>query len=117
MAHGGIFYAYLASDASKEKAARKSLLEEIRELQNVGIQEKDVERAKAYYAGSNRIRLQTNSARTARHADNYLYGLGLDFDDKTLRAIEKLTVDDLRAVAEKYLAHDHYIDATLRGTQ
>jgi predicted Zn-dependent peptidase len=49
------------------------------------------------------------------HADNHFYGLGLDFTERSAKAIAALTGEDLRNVAKKYLAHDHYVAATLKG--
>jgi zinc protease len=115
MADAGFFFAYLASDADKEEAARKALLHEIQRLQSDGVDEETVAKAQASYAGSNRIGLQTNAARAGVHADNHFYGLGLDFTERSAKAIAALTGEDLRNVAKKYLAHDHYVAATLKG--
>ncbi len=115
MAEAGYFFSYLATDADKEERARASLQHEILRLAGQGITDDDVERAKAYFAGSTRIAQQTNSSRARSHADHYFYGVGLDFLERTLAAVAELTADDLRAVSEKYLSHDHYVVATLKG--
>ncbi|HVT04159.1 MAG TPA: pitrilysin family protein [Thermoanaerobaculia bacterium] len=111
----GAFVAYIATDAVKEEEARIALLEELRRLGEDGIQAADVARARSHMAGSTRIRLQTNSALRNEISQNYLYSLGLDFTERFLERIHAVTLEELRAVAKKYLSSDNYTVAILRG--
>lgn len=111
----GAFVGYIASEASKEEAARKGLIDEMKRLGTDGIQPEDLARAKSYLSGATKIRLQTNSSLAAEIAQNYLYGLGLDFTERFLDRVHGVTLDELRAIAKKYLSHDNYTVATLRG--
>lgn len=114
--HAGSFFAYMASDASKEEQARTALLTEIRKLASDGFTEDDVARARSSFAGSTRINLASNSARRNDYAENHFYGLGLGFTDELLTDVQKLKAEDLRAVSKKYLTGDKFVTAILRGS-
>jgi len=111
----GAFLAYLATEAAKESEATTALLGEIRRLQTDGMTADDVDRAKTYFAGSTRIRLQSSGDLLEDYAANYLYDLGLDWTPKLLGTIGGLTLEDLKAVSAKYFSTDNYVTAVLRG--
>ena len=111
----GAFLGYIASEAAKEKESREGLLTEMRNLRGAGVSSADLERAKAYMAGTTRIRLQTNGALAGEIAQNYLLGLGLDFTERMLARIRTISVDEMRTIAQKYLSGDNYVVAILRG--
>jgi zinc protease len=111
----GAFVGYIASDASKETAAKEGLIAEMRRLSSDGFGETELERAKSYVAGTMLIRLQTNSAFAGEIAENYLYALGTDFTERFLERVRALTVEELKGVAERYLTADNYVVAILRG--
>jgi zinc protease len=113
--NAGAFLAYLATEAAKESEATTALLGEIRRLQTDGMTAADVDRARTYFAGSTRIRLQTSGDLLEDYAANYLYGLGLDWTPKLLGTIGGLTLEDLKAVSAKYFSTDNYVVAVLRG--
>jgi len=111
----GAFLAYLATEAAKESEATTALLAEIRRLQTDGMTAADVDRARIYFAGSTRIRLQSSGDLLEDYAANYLYGLGLDWTPRLLGTIGGLTLEDLKAVSAKYFSTDNYVLAVLRG--
>ena len=102
-------------DPSKESDAKEGLITEIHRLGTDGIKPEDLERARLYVAGSMRIRLQTNSSLASEIAQNYLFGLGLDFTERFLERVRTIPLDQVRDVAKKYLSHDNYTVAILRG--
>jgi zinc protease len=111
----GAFRGYLAGEAGKEDTARKALLGEMRALQDRGITDEDLARAKAFYAGSSRTARETNNALASDYGRNYILGLPLDFVERTLRLVPGLTAQDLRDAARRHLAGDNYVYAALRG--
>ena len=111
----GQFLAYIATDAKKEDTAKTALLEEIRRLSKDEFNADDVRRAKSYYAGSTRINRETNAALSRELATNAMFGLELDFVDRLLETTTQLGVDDLRAVAAKYLMGDGFVGAVQKG--
>jgi zinc protease len=112
---GGAFVGYLASDASKEENALTALIGEFGRLDEDGFTADDVTRAKAYFAGSTRIRLQTNSSRAGELAESWMYGLGIDFTDRTLERVQSISLQQLRELAAEYLQGENYTTAIVSG--
>ncbi len=113
----GLFLGYIASDASKEAEARKALVEEFRKLDEDGITEADLERAKAYFAGSTKIGRQTSSSHVDDLAEKWMYELGLDFTDHLVETMPSITLEEMKDVAAKYLETDDYTVAVLSGNE
>jgi len=114
-AEHGTFVAYMATDAAKEKQAKEALLKEIRRLATDGITQADLDRAKSSYAGSTKINLQTNEAIVGNLAGNFFYGVGFDFTDRLLETTSKITLDEVRGVAKKYLSGENFVAAVQSG--
>lgn len=112
---GGALFAYLASEAKKEEEAKAALLAEVRRLAADGLSEADLARAKSSYAGETRIDLQTNAAILADYAQNLFLGLGLDGTERRLAAASGLSLDDVRAAAQRHLTGEVFTTAVLRG--
>ncbi|MDX1584554.1 MAG: pitrilysin family protein, partial [Thermoanaerobaculia bacterium] len=112
----GLFLGYLASDVSKERRAKDALIAEFKRLDEDGFSEEDLERAKAYFAGSTKISLQTNASHVDDLAEAWMYDLGLDFTKRLLERVEAITIGELRDVATKYLDHDSYTVAIVSGS-
>lgn len=111
----GFFVGYIACEWSKEQEALGGLLAEFRRLGEEGITASDLERAKAYLAGSTRIRLQTNAALAADVANAYLLGLGTDFRERFLERVRGVTLDQARTVAKRYFSEENTTVAIVRG--
>lgn len=113
--NAGAFVGYIASDASKERDALEGLIGEFRRLGEDRIGPEDLERAKAYIAGTTKIRLQTSSALAADLAHGWLFGLGIDFRERFLDRVRGVRLDEVRSVAKTYFSGDNYTVAILRG--
>jgi zinc protease len=111
----GTFVAYMATDAAKEKQAKDALLKEIQRLGTDGITQADVDRAKSSYAGSTKINLRTNDAILGTLAGHHFHGVGLDFTERLLATTSKITIDEVRAVAKKYLSSENFVGAVQSG--
>jgi zinc protease len=111
----GAFVGYIATDAAKEDEARAALIAEMQRLATNGFTEEDLERAKSYLAGVTRIRRQTNSALAQEIGSSLILGVGLDFTERFLDRIRTVSVAELREIAKRYLTHDNYSVAVLRG--
>jgi zinc protease len=114
-AQTGALTAYMATDAAKEETAKSALVAELRRLQKDAITPEHMARAKGYYAGTARLLVESNGARVNEAAVNFFAGVPLDFTTGVLAAVQKLTIDDAKAAAAKYLGGDNYVVAIVRG--
>ena len=78
-------------------------LETIRSIRNDGVQETELEQAKAYLAGTYPMRTETNEAMAAAIADVDYYGLPLDWVEHYRERIHAVTRDEVRTAAQKHL--------------
>lgn len=111
----GLFYAYLAGEASKEAQSKSGLVEELRRMAKDAVTDENVARAKSALSGSIRINMQTNTVRQTVYGQDAILGLGLDNTQRVLDAAKKLTADELRKTAEKYFATENYVMAVVKG--
>lgn len=109
----GSFSFYIATDPNKTDAALNGLEEIIKRSREQLISREELDGAKRYINGATKIRLQTVSSRASQATLYSLYGLGLDYDEKRLEAIEKVTAEDVRRVAAKYLQAQSEVRAVL----
>jgi zinc protease len=114
-ANAGSFFAYLASEASKEPEARDALLGEIRRLKTDGFGDQELERAKSYFAGSTRIALQTNSAQSRDMSRNWFHKLNVEYTLETIDEVQNFSLEQMRKIAEKYFSGDQFVGAIMRG--
>jgi predicted Zn-dependent peptidase len=114
--HAGLFFGYIATGAAKEREAKEALIQEFKRLADDGVNEDDVDRAKAYFAGSTRIARQTNASHVEELTQSWMFDLGLDFSDRLLEEVQTISLDDLKEVARRYLAGDDYTSAIVSGS-
>jgi zinc protease len=65
----------------------------------------ELARAKAIIVTSELMENQTNSSRAMQAGLNELYGLGYEYDEEFLKAVEAVTLEDVKAIAGKYLVN------------
>jgi zinc protease len=113
----GFVAVYLSCAPDKLDAAVAGVrgeLDRVRTASAGGITADELERAKSYLVGSHQIAMQRRSAVANAIAYHEAYGLGwrnwAGYDD----AIRAVTVDQVRAAAQKYLDPDRAITATVR---
>ena len=109
----GSFSFYIATDPAKVEAALQGFEGIIKRTREQAISQEDLDGAKRYIIGTTKIRLQTVSSRAGQAILNSLYGLGLDYEEKRLADIEKVSVEDIKRVAAKYLHPEHGVLAIL----
>jgi zinc protease len=98
----GAFVFYLGTDPKKVDLAKHEFNDEIAKLATEGLSQEELDRAKAKILGADAIRNQSNAALGALCATNELMGLGFDYDKSHTEAIQKVTLEDIRHVAQKY---------------
>jgi len=111
----GVFVGYLATGTDKETEAYEALIAEFGRLGDDGITADDVERARAYFAGTTRIGRQTNASHVDELSRAWMLDLGLDATDRLLEEIGGLSLEDVQQVARRYLDGDNFTTAILSG--
>jgi zinc protease len=109
----GSFRFYIATDPSKVAAAWSGFQDIIQRVRTENINPEELEGAKRYLTGTAKINRQTVSSRTGLALMNSLYGLGLDYEERHLADIEKVTAEEVRAAAEQFLAPERGLLAIL----
>jgi len=99
----GAFVFYLGTDPKKVDLAKHEFNDEIDKLANEGLTQEELDRAKAKLLGAEAIRNQSSAALGGMCATNELLGLGFDHDKIRQAEIEKVTLEDTKRVANKYL--------------
>lgn len=98
----GAFVFYLGTDPKKVALAKHEFDDEIAKLAEDGLTQVELDRAKSKLLGAEAIRNQSSAALGGLCATNELLGLGYDHDKVRTQEIEKVTLDDIRRVAQKY---------------
>lgn len=98
----GAFVFYLGTDPKKVDLARHEFDDEIAKLASDGLTQVELDRAKAKLLGAEAIRNQSSAAQGGLSATNEIMGLGCDHDKVRAQEIEKVSLDEIRRVAQKY---------------
>ena len=98
----GAFVFYLGTDPKKVDLAKREFEDEIGKLATDGLTQVELDRAKAKLLGAEAIRNQSTGALGGLCATNELLGLGYDHNKIRKEEIEKVTLDDVKRVANKY---------------
>ena len=110
----GFIAVYMGTHPDKLEKAIHGVLRILKNVRDDGLAEEEVERAKRYLIGNFEIGLQTNGAQASQMSLDELYGLGFDHYGKYVKAIERVSREDVQRVAREYLRLDAYRLAVLR---
>jgi zinc protease len=100
----GFVWFYIGTDPAKAADAEREMLAEVARLRREGVDATELDRARAGLLGEKRLGRQDPGEHALSSALDELYGLGHDHADQLDAAMEKITPDDIRAVADKYLS-------------
>jgi zinc protease len=100
----GSFCVYMATSPDKVERALGGIESLLAHLCDDGISEAELQRAQRYLIGTHDIGLQRLGARAAAMALNELYGLGWDVHKRYSERVEAVTLERVRAVAQRVLA-------------
>ena len=98
----GVFGIYVGTDPNKVDEALSAAREELRRLKDDLVSLDELDQAKKYLTGSYEISLQSNGAQCEEMAFSELYGLGYDNGQRYLEALNAVTPENLRRVAQTY---------------
>jgi len=101
--------------ATKEKLpeAEKSLFGEINRIRSSGVTDDELAEAKRELSSRYQMAMQSNEFFTFNFAVEELRGLGYDNVYKYEAEIEKLTKEDLKVAANKYLDMDKSVEVVI----
>jgi len=110
----GPFVFYLGTSPQKVDIVKPALLDEISKLARDGLTPEELARAKEKMLGQQDIRNQSEDTFAYATALDELYGLGYDHYKAMKADIEKITLDDVRRVANKYFMDKPSVLAIVR---
>jgi zinc protease len=110
----GHFAFYAGTEPEKVAQVKAEFLEEIAKLQESGLTEDELQRAKAKVVGQRKIARQELSHQAMTAALDELYGLGFDYAERSDPLYEAVTLDQIRLVARKYLRPETAVAAVIR---
>lgn len=98
---GGHVAAYIVTDPGRVDEAAVGLEREFRRFVDEPVSTDELDAARRYLRGSYLISAETNMAQAGRLARYEVDGLGHDYGDRWLAAIEEVTAEDVRALARR----------------
>jgi zinc protease len=104
----GAFYAYAQTKADAYSRALQLILKQVEQMRNEGPTEEEVKKAVDSYLNSHVFDYESKSQVVRRMVRLRFQGLPLDTPEKDMEAYAKLTVADIRRVAQKYLHPDKF---------
>jgi zinc protease len=94
---------YIIALPDNAEAARQGILEIIKEIQERGVPQEELERAKSYVIGNYRIEHETTERRAWYLGWYETLGVGYQMDAHYPQLIQAVTAEDIQRVAQKYL--------------
>ncbi|HEU0039162.1 MAG TPA: insulinase family protein, partial [Verrucomicrobiae bacterium] len=110
----GYFVFYAGTEPEKAGLVEKELLKEAELLGTEGLAQEELQRSKAKVIGQKKISRQDLGNFAMTTALDELYGLGYGYTDEEDAKLEAVTLEDVKAVANKYLKPDALVIAVVR---
>lgn len=101
---GSFLAAYIVTDPARVEEAALSLAREFERIALEPVTEEELAAARRYLKGTYLIGAETNMAQAVRLGRYEAYGLGQDFGDRWLAAIESVTPDEIRALGQRFFS-------------
>jgi zinc protease len=109
----GYFAFYVGTAPEKVGLVEAQLLEEVQALRQEGLTEEELHRAKAKIIGHKKIARQDLGSYAMTTALDELYGLGWEHTDREDTLYQAVTIEQVKAVAQKYLRPDAMVLALI----
>jgi zinc protease len=113
----GYFAFYVGTMPEKAELVEKELLIEAELLRLEGLTAEELKRAKAKVIGQKKISRQDLATLAMSTALDELYGLGYAYSETEDALYEAVTLDQVKAVAEKYLKPNALVIAAVKPTK
>jgi len=105
----GSFGIYIGTSPDKKNEAVKAVWRELYRVREELLGDEELRKAKNVVIGHYELGLQTHSAQALEAALDETYHLGLDFGNRYVEAIERVTAAEVREIARKYIQPNHYV--------
>ena len=116
--HGGCTFAHATAPRGQEEAALDALVSEFAGLQEGGLEEAELRRAKRHLAGTFAISMERGAARAAGYVMAEATGAGYEFVQRMPALVRDVTHDDVVRVARRYLdPGEGFASVILRGDE
>ncbi len=109
----GLFGIEATVDPKNREAAEKEILQLIENVKKTGVQSEELTKAKKIALSHHLDSLTTMRGQASDIGSNWLLTRNLNFSRDYLAALQKVTLDDLRRVAGKYLTDDNLTAVSL----
>jgi zinc protease len=110
----GYFAFYTGTEPSKAEQVESELLKEAELLRTEGLSAEELKRAKAKIIGQRKIHRQELGHLASLTALDELYGLGFQRSEAEDAKYEAVTLDQIKAAAQKYLKADAFVVSVVK---
>lgn len=105
----GSFGIYVGTSPEKRQQALEEVWKQLATIREERVSEQELLRAKNIIIARYEMGLQTHDAQALEMALNEQYGLGQDFGNRYVAALEQVDAEAVLAAARKYILPEHYV--------
>ncbi|HSR35679.1 MAG TPA: insulinase family protein, partial [Desulfurivibrionaceae bacterium] len=109
----GSFGIYIGTSPDKREEAVGAIWRELYRIRENEISPDELAKAKNVLVSNYLLGLQTNNAQALEIALNETYGLGDDYGQRYVQAIEQVDIATVLRIARKYIQPDHHVMITV----
>jgi zinc protease len=115
-ARGGAIVTYIATSPDRETEAREAMLRELALFAEEGVSDVELDQAVNYLAGQAEVDRQSGAAISAEILEAWLAGVGLEDLEDPGASYRRVSAEQVRAVARRYLRPERRAEGLIRGT-
>ena len=109
----GSFGIYIGTSPDKQDEAIKAVWQQLYRVMEEVLSEEELAKAKNVLISNYELSLQTRGNQAMEMALNETYGLGQDFGNRYVHALEQVDAQTVLAMARKYIRPGNYVQATV----
>ncbi len=109
----GDFSIYVATDVNKIDFTRELIFNELKDIADKGVTEKELTKAKQQFKGSAMLHLESMQSRMSRIAKMAIFEKELQTIDQLLDVINKITTNEIRELAKYLYDEEAYVETRI----